>query len=159
MSLLSFKPRTDAAHRRNDPIAGIFWVTISMALLAGLAGVTPADGWGGADLFHAPELRTQLAFQCDLRGGASSLVLMRGGRKLVVPYTEGAEALSLQSAYDLRQDPRELEDQGRAPWAVELFEQQRDALQQSLRARFQAAQAAPSEEARRELRELGYGGD
>jgi len=56
-----FAPRETAAGTRNDPVAGVIWVTISMALLAALAAFSRAAMNAGLHPFEVVFLRNLFA--------------------------------------------------------------------------------------------------
>lgn len=62
-----------AGTRRNDPLAGVFWVTLSMALLAGLAAFSKAATQAGVHPFQVVFFRNLFAALVF-----SPLLLMRG---------------------------------------------------------------------------------
>jgi arylsulfatase A-like enzyme len=126
--------------------------------LCALAGVAPAPQWGGVDLFSATDERTLFAFECDLRGGASSLALITDGKTLIASDPPESEP-ALEAAFDLAQDPLERADRSHDPWAPQLFEALRAELAAARRPHLAGTASAPDADVLGDLQQLGYTGD
>jgi drug/metabolite transporter (DMT)-like permease len=61
LAMSMFRARATAISARNDPIAGVFWVTISMGVLAGLAACSRAAMNAGLHPFQVVFLRNLFA--------------------------------------------------------------------------------------------------
>jgi arylsulfatase A-like enzyme len=120
-----------------------------------LVGIEPDPRWGGVDLFAAPDDRAVLAFQCDMRGGPSSFVLLTRGKKLVFSEEHPAE---LEAAFDLVEDPGERHNRATEAWAIALATANRVVIRDAFQRKVETVEATPDEAALRDLEALGYGG-
>ena len=128
--------------------------------VAELVDLAPAPAWGGRSLVSAREDGAVFSFQCD-GGEDSSMALIEGTRKLIVPEALGglAEGVSPQRAYDLQRDPGETVNRSAESWSADLHARLASRVREISEPHVapDEARLGADEEAR--LEDLGYTGD
>ncbi|MEO0649077.1 MAG: hypothetical protein AAFZ65_00180, partial [Planctomycetota bacterium] len=123
-----------------------------------LLGVEPNPEFRGTPLFEAELDRTLFAFDCAMQREPQAMVLSDGW-KLVVPMdAEGRELSDPLAAFDLDQDPRELEDRlAFADWLEDqAWGRRLDEAEGLLEPLTESSEASLDPERRAQLERLGY---
>jgi arylsulfatase A-like enzyme len=124
--------------------------------LAALAGLAPRADWAGRSLLVEMGARPALAFRLK---ADQQITLEDQGRKLFAESVEALERGEFDSAYDLRSDPREERPVVGEPWPTALARRHAPLVRALLQPATLAIEVPLSEAQRRELGQLGYGGD
>jgi len=124
--------------------------------LAALAGLARDPRWSGASLVGAQAERPSCAFLLKNR---PQITVVDRGRKVVAASAEALARGEVEAAYDLARDPGEehsVEDQ---TWPAELARRNAPLVEALLVPASRGSEARLSAGQRKELDDLGYGGD
>ena len=125
--------------------------------VAAMAGVPPRPEWRGLDLLTLAKDRSVFSFGFD---GDPTFSVVEGPRKVIGYQSKGTVVLDrLVGAYDLGQDPAELNDLavGGADWPTEMLERYGPEVERALVPVVEARAAVLDEQDLQELNDLGYG--
>lgn len=139
---------------RPERRAGIVSLIDVAPTVAALARATPARSWVGRSLLGPPVERVDFAFSLEKR--LWEIALIQGGRKVLAPDTAALRRGEATHAFDLRQDPGELENLAGEAWASDLARSLADGVEPWLVPLGEGGELELSPEVMAQLEAIGY---